>query len=697
MVLDESDGAALHDPRDVPLRAPASVREEIERRVHALPEDATAVVQAAAVLHARAPVAQLSALVDVSDLYEALDPARDAGLVDVHDHGAGPVVTFDHPLFRSATYEAIALAERARLHLAAAALLDGRAALRHRVAAASGYDDDLAGAMLVQALDDGAAHSWWSAAESWIAVSRLQSDRTASASSVAVALGCLLLAGDVAAARQVAPLLIEGPGSALRSLVLGGLATADRRFDDALVLLDEAWSLRDPEDLGTAAQIAEQIGGAYRQLLRYPEALEWGHRSVELLAAYPYGKGIGPLTSLLLAYGNAGQARDGLTMLAARPDLVVDVGDGIVSGQLGRAVLRVYTDDPEGAIVDLETVARRARAHGPMIVWCAAEVYLAAAFVTLGRLDDAHRASLRAMSAGDVGHDMQCFAQSSATVILATQGAQVEARAALELTRSAATEIGAAPAASYALALAEANEAMFRNDMQGVVAALAACSPQELVELLSPQPLARPLAEALLYLDRWDEAEVQIARLEAMSERLSTGNRAVIGALRGALTLVSGDPAEASSSFDEALALTGNRFPLDRGHVLFLRAFGLRRSGGDAEAARRLLAETRSAFVSLGAHGWVGRCDNELGGGSGDGEHSGDRAELAGPDGPDGAPALTPTERVVARLVAEGRTNREAASELVVSIRTIESHLSRIYTKLQVTNRTQLALKMAQI
>ncbi|HYY64573.1 MAG TPA: helix-turn-helix transcriptional regulator, partial [Gaiellaceae bacterium] len=56
---------------------------------------------------------------------------------------------------------------------------------------------------------------------------------------------------------------------------------------------------------------------------------------------------------------------------------------------------------------------------------------------------------------------------------------------------------------------------------------------------------------------------------------------------------------------------------------------------------------------------------------------------------------LTPTERRVAELVAEGRTNREVAAALYVTPRTVEGTLSRVYTKLGVRSRTELARRLA--
>jgi DNA-binding NarL/FixJ family response regulator len=56
-----------------------------------------------------------------------------------------------------------------------------------------------------------------------------------------------------------------------------------------------------------------------------------------------------------------------------------------------------------------------------------------------------------------------------------------------------------------------------------------------------------------------------------------------------------------------------------------------------------------------------------------------------------GVDALTPSERRVAELAAGGRTNREIAQELFVTMATVETHLTRTYRKLDVSGRDQLA------
>jgi DNA-binding CsgD family transcriptional regulator len=82
------------------------------------------------------------------------------------------------------------------------------------------------------------------------------------------------------------------------------------------------------------------------------------------------------------------------------------------------------------------------------------------------------------------------------------------------------------------------------------------------------------------------------------------------------------------------------------------------------------------ALATLGAVLWAGRA----------------RAELARIGGRTrSADELTPAERRVAELVAEGQTNREVAAALFLTERTVETHLTHVYAKLGVRSRTELA------
>jgi len=58
--------------------------------------------------------------------------------------------------------------------------------------------------------------------------------------------------------------------------------------------------------------------------------------------------------------------------------------------------------------------------------------------------------------------------------------------------------------------------------------------------------------------------------------------------------------------------------------------------------------------------------------------------------------SLTPTERDVVRLVSEGLANNDIATRLFVSPRTVQTHLTHVYTKLGLTSRVQLAQEAAR-
>jgi DNA-binding NarL/FixJ family response regulator len=93
------------------------------------------------------------------------------------------------------------------------------------------------------------------------------------------------------------------------------------------------------------------------------------------------------------------------------------------------------------------------------------------------------------------------------------------------------------------------------------------------------------------------------------------------------------------------------------------------------------LRAARETFDLLGAVPWGERARQEL---SASGERSRRRA-------PGALDRLTPQELQIARLAATGLTNREIAERLYLSHRTVSTHLYRIFPKLGVTSRTELA------
>ncbi len=130
--------------------------------------------------------------------------------------------------------------------------------------------------------------------------------------------------------------------------------------------------------------------------------------------------------------------------------------------------------------------------------------------------------------------------------------------------------------------------------------------------------------------------------------------------------------------------LAGAGAPLEHARALHEHGAALRRAGTRV-AARELLREAADRAERLGATVLAARARDELAA-SGAKQR---REQLSGPG------SLTPSERRVAELAAAGRTNREIAAELVVTIRTVTTHLTHTYGKLGVTGRDELAAALA--
>lgn len=186
--------------------------------------------------------------------------------------------------------------------------------------------------------------------------------------------------------------------------------------------------------------------------------------------------------------------------------------------------------------------------------------------------------------------------------------------------------------------------------------------------------------EALAALGRPDDADPLLCTLDDEAEH---GHHwAGPGALRSrALCLLArGDAARAAELAGGAAAgFEAAGFPLDRGRALLVAGEALRREGERRRAAGMLEAAT-AVFAELGAALWAQRADTEL-------RRARPRPRRDGD--------LTNAERRVASLVAEGKANREVAAQLFTTVATVEAHLTRIYRKLGVRSRTQLARRVA--
>jgi DNA-binding NarL/FixJ family response regulator len=124
--------------------------------------------------------------------------------------------------------------------------------------------------------------------------------------------------------------------------------------------------------------------------------------------------------------------------------------------------------------------------------------------------------------------------------------------------------------------------------------------------------------------------------------------------------------------------------PFERGRTEFCYGERLRRARR-REKARPQLRSALETFEGLGAEPWAKRARNEL-------RATGEAASSRDRPKPE---ELTLQELQVALRVAEGATNRETAAALFLSPKTIEAHLSRIYSKLSIRSRTELARRFA--
>jgi DNA-binding CsgD family transcriptional regulator len=204
----------------------------------------------------------------------------------------------------------------------------------------------------------------------------------------------------------------------------------------------------------------------------------------------------------------------------------------------------------------------------------------------------------------------------------------------------------------------------------------------ELRELLV-EALADDVA-ALVALGAFEDAAREAAEAEEIAHALGKPSLEALAARScGLVSAAEGDVAAALEQLDrsrELLDQAASPWPFELAKTLV--ALGsVQRRARQRQPARENLEHALAIFESLGAALWAGQARSEL-------QRIGGR--------PSRGNKLTETERRVAELVGSGRSNAEAARELFMSPKTVEWNLSKIYKKLHVRSRAELAVKLTK-
>jgi DNA-binding CsgD family transcriptional regulator len=655
------------------------VREGLAR----LSGPARSLAEAVAVLGAGTTVREAAALAETDDVLPLLDETRAAGLVVRADSGGVPGVSPANPMVAAAVLDAMGAAAAAAAHRRAAEIVeDDDASLGHLVAATPLPDAGLADRIDERARQRAADGAWGAAATLFSDASRLTEDRLLREARLTRAVDALVGAGDGLAAAALIPRIESLRETPERNAVLGYLAVITGRVSEAESRLGRAWDLVNPaRDPVVAASISQRYVLHALSRCRGDDLVAWADRTIELVGAEA------PAAVEAAAIRGLGVAASG------RPDQAVadyaELVDRVRHGaqaqrvSMGAGWLHLVVDDVDGARTELERAVPTTWLGGSLRISLWARGWLARVQFVSGEWDDALRTVQEGVDLlGRTGMELaRPLLHWTAVQVHALRGDWVAAEAALRQSEATAQDYEVMRVPSC---LARAQVAEARADYAGVLRALAPLTqPWARGAIDEPGfwPWPDVYANALVIEGRHDEADAFLAGHERLArERGRRSSQARLGYPRGRLLGATGDLEGARRVFESSLDLIAD-LPLrvDRARINYAFGQTLRRAGKRREADA-VISTARDIFASLGATTYVDRCDRELRAGG-----------LNATRGDRDSTGLTPQEESVAGLVARGLSNREVAAELYLSMKTVQYHLTRIYAKLGIRSRAELA------
>ena len=714
-LLQLARGAALSDRRraasggvDAPV--PPAVLAALASELSSLSAPSLVLLQGAAVTGDpfEGVLAATAADIGAADALDLVDELLQAQLV--HPTAMAGQYAFRHPIVRATVYEYATEGWRARAH---ARLSDDLAQRGAPVSAQAPHversaikGDADALAVLVAAGESSAprapalAARWYAAALHLLPdAARTEAERIGLLVALATALGG---AGRLEESRHVLCEVLDrlpagDPGRTAIVAYCAGVEHLLGRHRDANARLADAHrDIADGTSADAVALAIELAAGAgfenrYQDMAQWAQlalagASEIGHRAMEVAAAGQVALAhyfLGAPSTAAIERAAAGLDELDDAELAGRLDIGLWVG-------WTEAVLERH----EQAVAHCQRVIDVSRATGQGAGLLFTMTAQAWSLVRMGRLDDADEVLTAAIDAGRLAPNLfLAVGVGLAAVVATTRGEHDRAlRAGRESVRLASSaDPGLIPGMS-ALYLAMAQ--IEAGDAQGAHETLMAIRGpgDELSTSRSGHAAAcEVLTRAALALGRPDEAERWAHRAVAVTHGGALAAEATFAArATAAVALARGDAAQAAEvALQAARRADATGVPVEAGRCRILGARALAHAGR-RDAAIAELEHAAEELSRVGAFGYRAEAEKEL-------RRLGRRRRRPGGAGVAGEvlAELTEREAQIAELVGQGHTNREIAAVTYLSEKTVERHLSRIFGKLGIANRTALALRIA--
>ncbi len=679
----EPSAAAIDSLQGVRLE---SVARALLHRLSVLPEGSYALVTAAAALGGDPPLARVAELaeLEIAAAARAAEGLREAAILS-----ECPGVAFAHPVVGAAVYEGMPGEERRALHLRAARLSAASDATVEQAAvhylAIEGSGDPDAVATLRKAAESASSRGAPENAATYLRRALAEPPGEGDRPGILIELGLAGLAADEAdsVAQLVAAVrgLPDSPERADAALEAAILLGYNGDSGDVLAVCEAGLRSRESIDPELATKLeCEMALWSFLDPARVDAGADW----VRAANANP-----DPRTAPAATIGAAWMR----LAIEARPAgaemerVVAMVAEGSLYSQrspvlaMAATWILVFGGRPDLALTVGDAVVSAGEYQGSMLLTRVGRYWRGVAERELGLIADAVADSSAAFEIaveGAGGDEGLAYSAWSAVDALVAAGDPERAEAALALAGLPEDPPQRVGFALLREARGRLRAAQGRHD-EAAEDLLEAGRRWRELRVISPVPTGwrGDAALALNHLGRSDEA-LRLATEQVGLARSAEEPRTLGASLRVLGELTEGAPGRAL--LEEAVAvLEGRPARLELAKALLSLGMALRREG-ERVAAREPLARALDIAYSgnAGAIAELARDELRLAGARPR------RQLLSGPE------SLTPAERRVAELAAAGTTNREIAQRLFVSLRTVETHLTHAYQKLDVGSRDEL-------